>query len=160
MIAAWTVGSYLETRYLPRQLDLCAGSAVQLRIAVKLLDAWHQGPVLLSELSLALMVAWMRWLGESRAAPTVNKKRSVVMAIWRHAAEAGHCSPPPRVAKAREPLRIPNAWSIEQVRDLFAACDRLPGWWEGGPVALYSKMGLSLIWDTGCRVNELLRGNR
>ena len=78
------------------------------------------------------------------------------MAIWRHAAEAGHCSPPPRVAKAREPLRIPNAWSLEQVRDLFAACDRLPGWWEGGPVALYSKMGLSVIWDTACRVNELM----
>ena len=60
------------------------------------------------------------------------------------------------MVKIREPKRTPNAWSIEQVRLLFAACDLVPGWWEGGPAAIYSKMGLSLIWDSGCRLNELL----
>ena len=156
MIAAWSVMNYLEERYLPGRLDICPGSALQLRIATRLLETWDGAPVLLTSLSPALMICWMRWLGESRSPATVNKKRSSIMAIWRHAAEAGFCSPPLKVPKAREPLRTPNAWSIEQVGTIFAACDRLPGWWEGGPVALYSRMGLSFLWDTGCRINELL----
>jgi integrase len=158
MIAAWTVRSYLDERYVPEKLDMMPGSVLQLRIAVALLDEWHGGPVLLTDLSPAMLTAWMRWLGEGgRAAPTVNKKRSSVLAIWRHAAEAGFCSPPNRVPKRLEPRRVPTAWRIEDVGRLFAACDQLRGWWEGGPVAIYWRLGLSLIWDTGCRINEVLR---
>jgi len=156
MIAAWTVRNYLDSRYVPEKLDMTSGSILQLHIAVALLDAWHASPVLLTDLSPSFLLAWMRCLGETRSAPTVNKKRSCVLALWRHAAEAGYCSAPTRVAKQHEPRRVPTAWRIEDVGRLFAACDQLQGWWEGGPISFYWRLGLSLIWDTGCRITEVL----
>lgn len=156
MIAAWTVRKYLDERYLTDKLDMASGSVLQLRIAVGLLDRWRGSPVFLTDLSPRLVLDWMRWLGESRSAPTVNKKRASVLAIWHHAAEAGYCTPPTRVPKRIEPKRVPTAWRVEDVGRILAACDQMPGWWEGGPVAVFWRLCLSLIWDTGCRVSEVL----
>ena len=146
---------FLESIYLNDRLDITEGASHQLRVAVRLLNRFA-GPVALNGLSKALLVDWMRALGEGRSAATVNGRRSSVLSIWNYAAELAYCDLPPRIPKRREPQRLPVVWTIEQVGQILGACAQVPGVWLGVPVSLAWRLAVLVCWDTACRIGSLL----
>lgn len=95
-------------------------------------------------------------LARSLAAKTVNERRGRINCLWSWLARRGVVSTWPTVARIPEPVRIPVAWSREDLDRLFRAADteRLlisgvpsPSWWRT----------LHLVaWDTGERITALL----
>lgn len=139
--------------YCDEHINLTAGSVQQLAIALGLYGRFLERPPEVSDLNKASILSWMRWLSDGRAPRTVNSKRSALVTLWHHAAERGLIGPPPKIPKRKEPVRIPVAWTLEEVDRIFAACDSLSGCWSGVPVPLCWKLGLLVFWDTGCRLN-------
>jgi integrase len=143
--------------YSAGRLSLSAGAARQLALSVSVLDHHVGRPTLLSDLSSSLVSGWLRALLDSGRSPsTVNSKRSAVLTLWRAAAEQGLAPEVPKISKAIAPKKIPVTWSLDEVERIFAACDSLRGFWEDTPVWLCWKIGLSIFWDTGCRLAETL----
>jgi len=151
-----TLLDYLWTAYVPSRLNLSARGAEQLAVAVHSLDSWRGSPARLCDLSPDMLVAWLRALARSRSPATVNSKRQAVLSLWRHASEHGLTLPPNRVPKLLEPDRLPVCWTLEEIGRLFSAADAEPGWWGELPAWLCWRLGLSVLWDTGARIGELL----
>ena len=136
--------------------DLSSGACLQLKVAVRLLESYAEQPVALTDLGRDLIAGWMRWLTVSRSPATVNSKRQAIVTLWRYAAELELVAPPPRIPKLREPSRLPVVWSLEDIGRLLAICDRWPGQWEGTPAGQCWRIAVLVIWDTGCRIGEVL----
>ena len=151
-----TLSGFLDT-YLLDRLDLARGTVGQMRIAVRLLGQYIQGEPTLADLTKPTLLAWMRWLTKGRAPATVNSKRRAILCLWNAAADQDLCPPPPKIAKLKEPRRIPVAWTLPEVERLFGAIDKLPGRWEGVPVACCWRLAVLLLWDSGARLDALMR---
>lgn len=98
-------------------------------------------------------LAWFRGLG--RAAPSVNKERANVLAMWRFACRKGFVKLWPDVPAEVEPKRVPMAWLDHEVKALFASCDKEPGMLCGVPAKLWWRGLLLLIWDSGERIGAV-----
>lgn len=148
---------FLEGQYLPARLNMTAGSAEQIRVSLGLFDRWLGRPATFADLSKESLLAWMRWLAESRAPATVNSKRAALLALWNQATEDGLCVPSSRIPKAREPRRLPIAWTLGEVESILHAADKLSGTWNGISVALAWRVAFLVFWDTGCRLRTVLK---
>ena len=74
------------------------------------------------------LAAFMRWvLSEGSSPATVNQKRDYICAFWRWCAKRGYVRRWPTVQAIPEPERVPEAWTLEQLEQLFAACRRQNG---------------------------------
>ncbi len=152
-----TLSRFLETAYIPERLDLTDGTVAQLRVAVRMLSRYLERDATVADLSREVVLAWMRWLHQSRAPATVNSKRRAIVAIWNAAAERDLCSLPHRIPKLKEPRRIPVTWNMSEVDRIFAVLSRLPGEWSGVPVPLCWRIALLVFWDTGNRLNPVMQ---
>jgi len=139
-----------------RDKSITTGWHQQMEIAVRAF-ARHLGrPATVAELQRANVHDYMDAAGRGAAAATVNSKRSALLALWNYAVDEGaDIAPPRRVKRAVEGRDPPNAWTLEQVGRLFAAARMEPGFWGDMPAFACWELGLSLVWDTGCRFAEL-----
>jgi integrase len=108
------------------------------------------GPVELDQLSGDEVSRWLAWLKESGRSPfTIKQRRISLMVLWRSAWESG-LAPPLQPVRRLKPLRhSPTAWTLDEVRLLFAAADRSnrPTFWGSLCRAAY---------DSGLRLGDLL----
>jgi integrase len=142
--------------YVSRSLGLSAGYTKQLSVAVGAVERWHQGPVRLSQLSGDFLRRFLAEHLRTHAAATTNSRRRALLTLWRAAAAEGACSPPPIIPRAREPRRLPTAWTKAEVERLIEVSRRLTG--AIGPVARrdwWSSLLVTIYW-TGSRVSALL----
>ena len=152
-----TLAGYLPA-YAAGRLTFCAATALQYAIAVHSLDLHVGHPVLLSELSAPLVVGWLRsLLAIGRSASTVKSKRQAVVTCWRAAAEEGIAPPVPKIPKPQVPDKLPIVWTVEEVNRIWRMVDGLPGYWGDVPIWLAWRIGLGCVWDSGCRLSEMLR---
>ncbi len=157
MIApAQDLRGFLESVYLRERPDFAPGSAKQIRSAVNLYSRWLRHSATFQDLSRDSLLSWMQWLRDGRSPATVNSKRRAIVTLWREAAEQGFCEPPPKIPQLREPRRIPVAWTITELEQIFAASNELMGTWQGVPVGLCWRIALLIFWDTGCRLAAVL----
>jgi integrase len=71
-----------------------------------------------------------QWLAGLQAAPATRAEhRTHLLTVWRYAAGQGLCRPPGDVRREKIPEPQREAWTLDEVGRLMAACDRLP---EGG----------------------------
>jgi len=151
-----TLSDYLHQVYVPSKLDLSPGTVQQYEIAIRVFERWAGDTLSIRDLDESFLRQFLAVYSQSNAPPTVNKKRQLLLTLWTHAYEEDIADRPPRLRKvprAREPRRIPEAWTPEEVGRLLAATGRLfrepeSSWWRAGLLFLY---------DTGCRVSEALR---
>ena len=61
-------------------------------------------------------------LDRGRAIPTVNQKRHYVCAFWRWCARKNRVSFWPTVQPLIEPETFPDAWTLDELGRIFAAC--------------------------------------
>jgi integrase len=95
----------------------------------------------------------MGYLIDQGLAPrTANKFRDNMLAIWRFLARKGILDRWPDVDPLPEPVRIPIAWTEEQLKRLWNAIQAQPGRIGGIPANLWWHGLHSLAWDTAERI--------
>lgn len=100
-------------------------------------------------------LSWFRDL--PRAAASVNKERSNVLAIWRFAARKRFVEHWPDVDPEVEPRRVPQAWTSEEIFRLFAALQQEPGLIASVPASDWWRALHLVGWDTGERIGALMQ---
>lgn len=140
-----SLSDYLTAVYVPSKLDLHPSSAVQLRVAINLLDRFTGRATLLTDLSPEMVTSFLRWLGDTgRSARTVNSKRASIVCIWKHAARKKLAPPfdPQDIPRRAAPKKLPTAWTADQLRSII---DNLRfGWLQTFVIVLY---------ESGARLN-------
>lgn len=140
--------------------DVKPGTLRQYQIVADLVERWAGKPVRLDELDEASVSAWLRDYSATVAPHTVKGKKSMLLAIWRAAADDGLCEEPRarRVRRVRVPEQVVTAWTkaeVEQILTTVASLKRrhrcgLPRsqWWD---------LAVRVAWDSGVRWGDLVR---
>ena len=148
---------FLHQVYLPSRVDMKPRSFEHLHAVVHKFDQWHGGYVKLNELSDDLVVGYMR--GSPDLSPwTVNSRRRAILTIWKYAHTKGHVDHLWRdIPRMKEPKRIPEAWTLDELQKLLAATDKLEGRYPNGiPKSAFWRALILVIYDTGIRRSDML----
>ena len=134
-----------------------AGTRTQYRTALNHL-ARHVGrSPLLTEVTKPVLQSLTKDLLERSSVANANKVRRHLLAILRAAKADGRIAEVPPLKRLKEPRRIPQAWTIEQVGRILAVTRDLPGqvgkirasvWWSALVLVLY---------DTGLRIGAAMQ---
>ncbi|MGC1272341.1 MAG: site-specific integrase [Planctomycetaceae bacterium] len=112
----------------------------------------------MSELSLSLLLPWLRSrLGEV-APRTVKRERGDLLVLWRFAHRRQWCAESPNdVPSIPIPKQNPLAWTIEEFSALLQSADGLRGKVRCTGLARrdYWRAFLLALYDTGARVNAM-----
>lgn len=119
-----------------REVSLAYGA--NLRRAVTHWGAFIGRPPTLADLTddgLSAFLAWQRRLLDP---VTVNNKRRCLLTLWRFAWRRRLVAELPRdVLRAREPRRLPNAWTVMEVSAIARTAATAGPWWESLVLAAY-----------------------
>lgn len=107
----------------------------------------------LNDETVTRFLGWFRSL--PRAAATVNKERSNLLAIWRHACRRNIKTNWPSVERENEPHIIPQAWSEDELNHLIRTCRNLKGYIGRIPAAKWWTALHLTCWDTGERIGAI-----
>ena len=152
IMAEQTLLAFCTEAYLPTRLGMAKSSAEQLLVAARLFDA----P--LSELDETAIARRLATYSTDHSPSTVNSKRRAILTLWDAAANAGLCRPPNRklVPRAKEPTRLPWAWTTSEIERLIAVCRSVRGTIGDVPAGSWWPSVVLTIWDTGMRISSLL----
>lgn len=121
--------------------------------------AWvlgHKGrPATAADLDRPTLHDWIDSLARAVAAPTVNSKRSSLVALANYAARTGRIAPLDWCKKLVVGTDPPDSWSREQYGALVRACAQVPGDWHGVPAWLCWEFGIRLVTESCARFGEL-----
>ena len=153
-----TLGDYARGYGLLR--DCKPGTLRQYVIVADLFERWAGRPVRLDELDETSVSAWLRDYSATAASATVRGKKTMLLALWRAAADDGLCEPPTRRIRSirrSAPRPLVEAWTLEEVEALLAAARNLPrrhrcgltraAWWD---------LAIRIAWDSGLRWGDLV----
>lgn len=140
--------------------DVKPGTLRQYQIVAGLFTAWAGHEVRLDELDEDSVSAWLRDYATQAAPATVRSKRATILALWRAAADDRLCEPPTRRVRAQRrsaPRPVVEAWTIEEVEQLLAACQGLPRRHRCGlPRSVWWDLAIRVAWDSGLRWGDLI----
>ncbi len=138
-------------RYTSTRLGLSRSTVEQYRITATDFDRWNNGRRWTSDLVRSYMATTL----ERCSMATVNRRRGVLLTLWRFAQRSGLCDEQSiDVEKLREPKRSPEAWSLEELGRLVSATAGAKSHQGFGP-----KQWRALVltmYDTGIRLNTAL----
>jgi integrase len=125
----------------------------QYRITAKLYEQWAGGPARLDELDTQSVSAWLRDYAATVKPYTVRSKKAQILGLWRAAADEGLCDPPGRrIRSVRCAKPVVQAWTLEEVEQLLAACRKLPRWHLCGlRRSVWWDLAIRFAWDAGVR---------
>lgn len=108
----------------------------------------------LNDQNIAACMAWL--VKECELSPsTANKLKDDFCAVWRWAARKRLVDHWPDVNDVPDPIRIPIAWTREQLATLWECCMRQPGDFCGVPAGLWWNSLHAVAWDTAERIGAL-----
>jgi integrase len=155
-----TISGFFETVYAPRRfVDCSKNTVVSYRTAVRRLNEFCRCVVLLSRLCDDLVERFLVWLAECGYPPATRKRmRGEILAIARFSFRKRFTDYQPRDVDAIKLPKIePDAWSVAEVGRLLAVAASTEGTVSGFPARIYWPALLMLIYDTGLRINALMR---
>jgi site-specific recombinase XerD len=126
-------------------------------------SAWEhaEGRTLtLDDLNLDAINRHLRSTRERLSPETRKSRRRMALTLWQAAADELLLPEPPRrkVMAIRVPDKLQHAWTLDQVRLLLRATDRLRGFYQGGLRRReYWRSYVLAAWDTGLRGCDLRR---
>ena len=152
-----TLCEYLEEYATTR--DVSPGNVYQYRIAIRLFERWAGHPIALDDLDELSISAWLRDYSATVSRTTVRNKRTMIIGLWRNAADDGYVEPPRRrIRSGRAELAAPVAWTLEEVVRLRSACRSLNRRHPCGlSRALWWELAVCVAWDSGVRWGDLVR---
>ncbi|MGE4138380.1 MAG: tyrosine-type recombinase/integrase [Pirellulales bacterium] len=140
---------------------LSPGSLRALGYVLNSFERYLKRPARLNDLHREQFNAWL--LAELAAGldpETVRNRRTAMLGIWRHAAEAGLLrTAPARIVKIQVPQKIPEAWHKSAIDKLEAAARLLPGTMHSDRRVLRADFwtAYALVdYDLGIRLGDLL----
>lgn len=143
-----------------REHDIAASTIQQMEIAGKLLCRFAGRQIGIDELSDDLLNGWLvARKQEGRSPATIRGNRTSILTLWYAAYEDGLIQGlPRRVRVIKQPDRVPECWTLEQLGKLLAACDRLEGRFRNLPVSkrLYARSLINAKYDTALRLSDVL----
>jgi integrase len=151
--------SDLFDRYRSRKLIDAAPCTIRkyermIRVATEVLGRTP----MVADLNDDLVCAVMRAIVEKgRTTYTANDGRAKLVALWTWAAKKNLVAEFPDVDSLREPEHAPVAWLRDELRHVFAACDRAKWSIHGIPGPVWYRALLLVLWDTGERIGALLK---
>lgn len=152
-----TLRQYLAEYATTRPMS--ADNVRQYGIAIDLYERWLGRPARLDELDELTVSSWLRDYGGTVSQTTVRNKRTMILALWRNAADDGYVEGPRRrIRAARVELPAPVAWTLSEVERLRAACRRLKRRHRCGlPRSTWWELAVCVAWDSGLRWGDLVR---
>lgn len=153
-----TLGEYARTGYSLTR-DIKPGTLRQYVIVADLIERWAGRPVRLDELDERSVSEWLRDYAATVKPHTVRGKKSMLLALWRAAADDGLASEPSarRVRRVRLPQLVPTAWTKAEIEALLTYVNRLrrshrsgltrSAWWD---------LAIRVAWDSGLRWADLV----
>jgi len=110
-----------------------------------------------SDLSEELVEGAMAWrLSLGVTAPTANKVGRVIYALWSYAWRKRLLDVQPRREFFREPDQIPEAWWIEEFRQIVHAARQTPGYVGDVQASTWWPALLLLVYNTGARISAVM----
>jgi len=151
-----TLSDFLETVYLPERQVGRAGAA-QMRVAVRQIDEFHGSQVELEDLEETLVRKFLASFGEKHAAATCNSRRRDILSLWQAAADEDIVRVPNRrrIPRRRQPKRAPDAFTIEEIRQILDYLETVDGEIEGIKASDYWRSVVLAVYSTGCRISAL-----
>ena len=155
---------YFDTVFAPARLSGTRVKSVYLYdLELRRFSKFLERPALLSDLNdetVGKALGWLRKRGGEHGGElslaSVEKFRDCICAMWRYFNQIRIVDTYPSVPKVIVPVRIPTAWSLEELRRLWKYLERLPGDVNGVPANLFFLSLLAALWDTGARIGEIL----
>lgn len=152
-----TVLDYFEQQYLPLRLRSRSRNTIRLyRHTFRTFDKFLARPAVLADLNDATVSRLLTWCREQGLSPrSANKLRDQLLAIWRFACRKGTLSVWPDVEPEPEPVRIPQAWTPQQLDALFAEIRKCEGWIGKLKASLWWHALHLVLFDTAERIGAV-----
>lgn len=120
-------------------------------------DLFLGRPATLNDLNDDTVSRYLTWFRDlPREAASANKERCNLLAIWRFAARKQFVDHWPDVKAEILPLRIPRAWTSDELARLIASCKKETGYVASIPAGPWWTALHLVAWDTGERISALL----
>lgn len=119
----------------------------------------HSGQTSTAMFDTGLFNAWIDSLRKSHKPDTVRTQRGNILTLWRYAFREGIVKEAPvRVRKLRPIRREPQAWTLNEVRQLIATAKQLRGHFRGVTwrKSAWTASIMMAGYDTGLRLGDLL----
>lgn len=107
----------------------------------------------LEELNIAKFLSWR--LSE-RSAATAAKDRAQLHALWTFAAQRGHTTKFPTIRRVKIPKRVPEAWTVDQMRKILESCSRMKGCVSATPASEWWVALVHVAYETAERISAIL----
>ena len=149
---------FLQRTYVPSH-GISEKAAKQMAVAVRAFERYLDRPPLLEDLTEIQVRDFLAAYGDGRAAATVNSKRRDLLSLWQAAAADDLITEPNRrrVPRRKQPKRIPEAWTLEELARLLRRLAELD--YEiagtGIPAAAYWTSIVLAVFASGCRISAL-----
>lgn len=149
---------FFDRVYCPlRLLNRSQRTKVLFRYSIRLFERTLGRPAELSDLNDLEVARHLERLVEERRSPAgVNKERRQLVALWNLAARKRLVEDFPSVATVREPERLPEAWSLDELWRLRISCNMEPGTIAGIPAGRWWCALHLVLYSTGERVSAVL----
>lgn len=120
-------------------------------------DRFCGRPATIDDLTDDQVTDCMWWLFDdgSRAARTANKFRDVILATWRLLHRKGLVDRWPDVPPLPEPDRAPVAWTRQQLKRLWDACESQQGMIHNIPARHWWHCLHAVLWDSAERITAV-----
>lgn len=131
------------------------GAAYLLRRSVRLYGEWLGRVGTVNDLTDVSVSRWLSHLEGSASAWTRAGHRTRMLSLWRFAARRMLCSGPGEIRREPAPEPQPEAWTLEQVDRLLAACEKLPD-----EARDYFRALILGCYESGLRLGDIRRVGR
>jgi len=124
-------------------------SHLQMRVSVKRFEEYLGRPAMVDDLERLTIAGWLKWLGERVAPATCKSKRRDLMSLASLAHTEGLLPIPLfRVPSPKQPRRVPEAWTMDQIVQLLTVARR-------HPQADVMVATIAVCWDSCCRISAV-----
>jgi hypothetical protein len=154
-----TLRHLLETEFLPKNTRLtCERSRNQYRFAVNNLQELLGREPVLADLTDDNVIRLLNWLRSAKKLHprTCNDRRGRLNRFWSWLSARGVIATRPTNEPLKEPRRMPDARTKEQLIALMDACRRAAGAIGSLPANVFWTALHLLSWDTAARTHEIL----
>lgn len=155
-----TLREVADNLYFPSRLTIRATDTIrQYYLAFKFYDRFLSHESKVSNLNDLELTKYKRWLfyEQKLAAKTANERAGRIIAMWDWLARKRLVDAFPTVERLPEPKRAPRAWTIEQLRMIFAETLNCRGRICGIPTSLWLRGLCGFLWNTSERIGATLQ---
>ncbi len=146
MISHASLRSYFEDTYRI-QRALRESSEYYHRRSLAVFCDWLGRDPPIGQVDDEMVSAFVRDMAASYAPKTIQRLRANVLSTVRHAARGGLAQMPVQPRSVRVPPSLPEAWTVDQVRQLLGACGSVRH-------GAYLRACILVIWDAGLRYTD------